>query len=164
MPKHIVDSPLGPLTLVERGGALAAINFGGRIGAAAAPAPSPLLAEAAAQLAAYFAGARRDFDLPLAMEGSAHHRAVWAAMARIPYGRTASYGDLARETGSAPRAVGAACGANPIPIVVPCHRVLAAGGGIGGYSGRGGAGTKRALLKLEGAVPERAAQGDLFAA
>lgn len=161
MLRHTIPSPLGPLTLVERDGALVAIDFAA--GGAREP-PAPLLARAARQLGEYFAGTRRDFDLPLSLGGTEHHRAVWAAMCRIPYGETASYGDLARMVGSAPRAVGAACGANPIPIVVPCHRVVETGGGLGGYSGRGGGRTKTFLLRLEGALPATPAQGELFAA
>ena len=92
-----------------------------------------------------------DFDLPLAPAGTAFEGRVWAAMQAIPYGETRCYGDLAEATGSAPRAVGRACGKNPIPIVVPCHRVLAKTG-LGGYSGDGGLVTKQRLLALEGAL------------
>ena len=118
------------------------------------PASTPLQIEAARQLDAYFAGTLRDFDLPLAPEGTDHQKKVWAEMCWIPYGGLATYGDLAKAVGSAARAVGTACGKNPIPIIVPCHRVVATGGGIGGYSGRGGLDTKRVLLNLEGLSPE----------
>lgn len=119
---------------------------------------------AAAQLAAYFAGRLTVFDLPLAPAGSDFQQRVRAAMTAIPYGETATYGTLAarieestlaarigesgRRPGGAARAVGAACGANPIPVVIPCHRVVAANG-RGGYSGHGGLATKDALLALE---------------
>ena len=90
----------------------------------------------------------RDFELPLAPRGTVFEGRVWAAMQAIPYGETRSYGDLAGATGSAPRAVGRACGKNPIPIVIPCHRVLAKAG-LGGYSGDGGLATKQRLLAVE---------------
>ena len=112
-----------------------------------------LLAEAAAQLDAYFAGKLTRFDLPLAPSGSPFETRVWTAMQAIPYGETRVYGDLAELVGSAPRAVGRACGSNPIPIVIPCHRVLAKTG-LGGYSGAGGLATKRHLLALEGVAVE----------
>lgn len=141
------DSPVGRLVLTESDGAIVAIGWGdGPAGEA-----TPLLAEAARQLAAYFRGHRRRFDLPLRPRGSAHEQQVWAAMRQIPYGETRSYSDLARDVGSGPRAVGNACGRNPIPIIIPCHRVLAKHG-IGGYSGGQGLPTKRRLLALEAAA------------
>jgi methylated-DNA-[protein]-cysteine S-methyltransferase len=142
-----IESPVGALTITEEKGAITAIGWGGeRRGD-----KTPLLAEAARQLAAYFAGRLHRFDLPLAPNGSPFERRVWAAMQEIPYGQTRSYGELARAVQSAPRAVGGACGRNPIPIVIPCHRVLARAG-LGGYSGAGGLETKSALLALEGAA------------
>jgi methylated-DNA-[protein]-cysteine S-methyltransferase len=111
---------------------------------------APLLVEARRQLEAYFDRRLSCFDLPLNPLGSPFEQRVWAAMRRIPYGQTRRYGELAMEVGSAPRAVGRACARNPIPIVIPCHRVLARGG-IGGYSGGVGLATKRSLLTLEGA-------------
>jgi methylated-DNA-[protein]-cysteine S-methyltransferase len=119
------------------------------------PAPSGphggggVLARAAAQLAEYFAGQRRDFDLPLAPRGTEFQRAVWHALAQIPFGVTCSYGDLARSLGrpSASRAVGAANGKNPISIVLPCHRVIGASGELTGYGG--GLPMKRWLLDHE---------------
>ena len=147
MPSLSIPSPIGPLTIDEHDDAIVAIRW------ADAPAGngSPLLAEAARQLGAYFAGKLRDFDLPLAAHGSPFESRVWAAMQQIPYGETRCYGDLAAAVGSAPRAVGRACGTNPIPIVIPCHRVLAKAG-FGGYSGEGGLATKRRLLAIEGAT------------
>jgi len=112
----------------------------------------PLLARAQAQLTAYFAGRRRAFDLPLAPEGQPLERAVWDAMLEIPYGQTRTYGEIARALGSAPQPVGQACGANPIPILIPCHRVVGADGATGGFSGGAGVETKLALLRLEGAL------------
>ena len=142
-----VPSPFGPLTVIEDDGTLVALDW--HAGADNRP-PTPLLTAAAEQLAAYFAGDRKDFDLPVAPCGSAHDRAVWRAMCAIPWGQTRTYGEVARDIGSSPRAVGGACGANPLPIIVPCHRILAAGGQLGGYSGAGGGATKRKLLALEG--------------
>jgi len=147
MPSLSIPSPVGQLTLEEADAAIVAIRW------ADTPAGngSPLLAEAARQLAAYFDGKLTGFDLMLMPGGSPFERRVWAAMQAIPYGETRSYGELAAAIGSAPRAVGRACGRNPIPIVIPCHRVLAKGG-LGGYSGAGGLATKQRLLALEGAL------------
>lgn len=143
-----VESPVGRLTITEAEGAIVQIRWGeGGNGE-----KTPLLAEAERQLAAYFAGRLSRFDLPLRPAGSAFDKRVWAAMSDIPYGQTRRYGELAMEVGSAPRAVGGACGRNPIPIVVPCHRVLASGA-LGGYSGGAGLETKRSLLQLERAEP-----------
>src|SRR5690606_15387258 len=90
--------------------------------------------------------------LPLAPAGTAFQRSVWSHMVRIPHGRTETYAGLARALGSGPRAVGMACAANPIPILIPCHRVVAAGGALHGYSGGEGLATKQHLLELEGAL------------
>ena len=147
MPHLSINSPLGPLTVFEEAGALVALDFGRAPDGGA----SPLLDEAAVQLEAFFDGKRRAFRLPLAPAGSAFQRAVWAAIEGIPYGETRTYGEIARQLASAARAVGAACAANPIPIVIPCHRVLGAAGRLTGYSGGEGPETKRALLVLEGA-------------
>jgi len=108
-----------------------------------------LLAEARAQLTQYFAGQRQRFDLPLEPQGTAFQQRVWAALQAIPYGHTTHYGALAAQLGKpgAARAVGGANGANPLPIIIPCHRVLAAGGALGGYSA--GLDIKRKLLALE---------------
>ena len=107
-------------------------------------------AAAREQLIAYFAGRRRDFDLPLAPAGTAFQQRVWAALRRIPFGETRSYGEIARELGSSPRAVGRANGTNPICVIVPCHRVIGADGSLTGF----GYGTelKRRLLEHEGAL------------
>jgi methylated-DNA-[protein]-cysteine S-methyltransferase len=120
---------------------------------AALQRPSPLLAAAARQLDEYFAGRLRSFELPLAPKGSSFQKRVWDEMCRIPYGATARYGDLARALGTAAQPIGQACGANPIPIVIPCHRVVAAGG-LGGFSGGAGLTSKRFLLRHEGALGE----------
>ncbi len=116
-----------------------------------------VLAQARAWLDDYFAGRFRAVDFPLRAEGTHFQGRVWDAIAAVPCGETATYGDIARVTKSGPRAVGGACGANPICVVVPCHRVLAAGGRIGGYSGGRGLDTKILLLRHEGvAIPSPA--------
>ncbi|GAB4362958.1 MAG: methylated-DNA--[protein]-cysteine S-methyltransferase [Kiloniellaceae bacterium] len=143
-----VDTPTGPVTVSAADGTIVGVTWGS--GGADA---SPLLHHAAQQLREYFDGRRREFDLPLAPHGSTFQRAVWREMLAIPFGETRSYGDLARATGGIARAVGTACGANPIPIFIPCHRVLAADRQLGGFSGGKGAETKTALLVLEGAWP-----------
>lgn len=145
MPGLTVETPLGAVTLREGGGAVTALDWGGQ-----ARDCTPLLERAAAQLAAYFADPRARFDLPLHPAGSAFQRAVWAAMCAIPVGETRSYGQIAKDLGVSPQAVGQACGGNPIPILIPCHRVLGASG-LGGYSGADGIETKIALLRHEGA-------------
>lgn len=147
MPHLSISSPLGPLTAFEEEGTVVALEFG----RAPAGDETPLLAEARRQLDAYFDGRLRRFSLPLAAAGTAFQRTVWAALADIPYGETRTYGDIAAGLGSAARAVGGACARNPIPIVIPCHRVLGAGGRLTGYSGADGTATKRVLLALEGA-------------
>ena len=141
-----IPSPIGHLTIDETDDAIVGIRW-----ADGGPSNgSPLLAEAARQLEAYFDGRLNCFDLPLATGGSSFEKRVWAAMQAIPFGETRTYGDLAHATDSGPRAVGRACGRNHIPIIIPCHRVLARGG-LGGYSGGAGLATKQRLLALEGA-------------
>jgi methylated-DNA-[protein]-cysteine S-methyltransferase len=147
MPDITVPSPLGPLTLAETGGCITRLDWR----ASTRNDETKLLREARRQLLAYFAGKLRVFDLPLALAGSPFQLRVWQAMLRIPYGQTRSYGELAHETDSGPRPVGYACGTNPVAIIVPCHRVLAAGKRIGGYSGGAGIETKRLLLGIESA-------------
>jgi len=149
------DSPVDTLLLVADDKALAGIHFsGGRrapvIDAGWKEQPGrPLLRKAIRQLDEYFAGRRKTFDLPLAPEGTPFQLAVWRALRDIPYGETQSYGDIARRIGKpkAVRAVGAANGANPISIVVPCHRVIGADGSLTGYGG--GLPRKQKLLALE---------------
>ena len=119
------------------------------------------LKQSSAQLRAYFAGELREFELPLAPEGTPFQQRVWRALCDIPFGETISYGELARRIGqpTASRAVGLANGRNPISIVVPCHRVIGADGSLTGYAG--GLARKDALLRLEGAVPDGGLQGSL---
>lgn len=143
-----MDSPLGGLRLHSSAGLLTAIDFGAQIhGRRASDA---VLDAAELQLAQYFAGDRTEFDLPLANDGTQFQQKVWGELRRIPYGETASYGDIARRLGYEPvvsRAVGAANGANPIPIIVPCHRVIGSNGSLTGYAG--GLERKKVLLDLE---------------
>lgn len=139
-------SPIGDLTLTEEDGAIVSLDWGW----SCAQGTSVLLKKAQAQVMDYLDGLRRDFDLPLAPMGTDFQKKVWKAMQAIPYGKTRSYGEIAAKLKSGARAVGTACGRNPIPIIIPCHRVLGSNGGLGGYSGEGGTETKRKLLELEG--------------
>lgn len=140
-----LDTPLGPVSLTERVGALLALNWRPD----SAPA-SPLQAQALAQLAAYFAGTLIRFDLPIAFASGLTGQ-VQRQMLAIPWGETRTYGDLARSLGAPAQAVGQACGANPLPIIVPCHRVLGAKT-LGGFSAPGGIEAKVWLLRHEGAA------------
>lgn len=140
------DSPLGRLVVTETGGVITALAWGGM----AKGNGSVLLADACRQLGEYFSGTRQSFDLPLEfMEGLSG--AVQRAMTAIPFGETRRYGELARQLGFPAQAIGQACGTNRIPILIPCHRILAATG-LGGFSAPGGIETKVALLKHEGAA------------
>ncbi|HKY94472.1 MAG TPA: methylated-DNA--[protein]-cysteine S-methyltransferase [Kiloniellales bacterium] len=143
----VVETALGPLSVTERDGAIVRLRFGREGGTD----DTPLLREAARQLQDYAAGRRRDFDLPLAPEGGPFETRVWRALSAIPFGATRTYGALARELKGEARAVGQACGANPIPVIIPCHRVLSAAGS-GGFSAPGGVDTKYRLLVHEGAA------------
>lgn len=152
-----IDSPVGRLLLTGDGTALTGVYFldaGDRGPADAGLNPSPAaFGEVTAQLAAFFGGELKEFDLPLAPSGTAFQLAVWAELTRIPYGATTSYGDIAKALGKSPvasRAVGAANGRNPIPIIIPCHRVIGADGGLTGYGG--GLDRKLTLLKVEGSA------------
>ena len=147
----MVETPIGPLGLVASDSALQAVLFDG--GAVGREGGSPVLEEAVRQLEAYFAGALVAFDLPLELHGTEFQRNCWLALDSIPYGRTVSYGEQARRLGlgsDKARAVGAANGANPLPIVLPCHRVIGADGSLTGFGG--GLHVKRFLLELEGAL------------
>ncbi|MBW6399225.1 methylated-DNA--[protein]-cysteine S-methyltransferase [Roseomonas sp. HJA6] len=150
MPQLSLHTPLGDLTVSEEDGAIVALDWGrGRDQEA-----TPLLKRARDQLQDYFDGTRTSFDLPLAPHGTAFQRKVWNALCTIPAGETRTYRDIAEAVGCrAARAIGQANGANPIPILIPCHRVVATDGSLGGYSGGEGAVTKRYLLDLERAAP-----------
>jgi methylated-DNA-[protein]-cysteine S-methyltransferase len=156
-----IDTPIGPVTLVAADGALVEVQLpNGHTPAppdadtptGAAAADRAVLAQAATELGEYFVGARRDFDVALAPHGTAFQLAAWQALRTIPYGETVSYGEQARRLGDArkARAVGAANGRNPLPIVVPCHRVVGANGHLTGFGG--GIECKAWLLDHERAV------------
>lgn len=149
MPTLSIHSPLGPLTVAEEDGAITALDWGW----SPESEETELLARARDQLNEYFDGTRKVFDLPLAPRGTPFQQAVWDRMRDIPFGQAESYGDIARGIGSGPRAVGSACAGNPIPILIPCHRVVGTGGALGGYSGGDGIGSKQYLLQLEGCFP-----------
>ena len=140
---YAYPSPLGVITLGIRAGALALLDLPGEA------RPSVGAEELRTE---YFAGRRQHFDLPLAPVGTAFQRAVWAELARVPYGQTLSYLQLAQRLGkpAAVRAVAQALGRNPIAIILPCHRIISSGGGLGGFSA--GLETKRRLLQLEGVL------------
>ena len=151
----VTDSPVGDLRIVERDGAITAIEFSpfrdhdGRP-RGARDDDHRVLVEAVRQLRAYFARDLKEFDLPLDPSGSDFQKSVWAQLLAIGYGDTASYGEIARRLGksnAASRAVGLANGSNPIPIVIPCHRVIGANGTLTGYAG--GVARKQTLLELE---------------
>lgn len=148
MPVAGIETWLGRLSIEETDGAITRIHWN----EAGSQDKTPLLEEACDQLKAYLEGDLLSFDLPLRPKGGALQQAVFQAMLDIPYGETRTYGDLAKDLNTYGQPIGQACGANPIPIVIPCHRILSANG-LGGYSGAGGLDTKIALLKLEGGYP-----------
>ena len=144
---HIsIKSPVGDLTLFEEDGAIVALEWGRVPGGR----ETPLLKKAAKQIGDYFAGKRAAFDVALNPAGTAFQKKVWRELQKIPRGKTRSYGEIAKKLKTAPRAVGGACGANPIPVLIPCHRVLGQGGALGGFSGGNGTDTKARMLALEG--------------
>jgi|BEDMetMinimDraft_2_1075160.scaffolds.fasta_scaffold05929_2 methylated-DNA-[protein]-cysteine S-methyltransferase len=149
-----LETPVGPLVIGAEGEAVVALEWGGCAEEAEETAEkreaerSPVLAAARAALEAYFAGRSGRFALPLAPRGTAFQLRVWQALRTIPPGEVLTYGALARRLGTSPRAVGQANAANPLPIFIPCHRVVAESG-LGGYSGGGGLATKSWLLEHE---------------
>jgi len=148
----LIDSPIGPLTLSGTETALTKLTFGDVRQAGTCSAP--VLEQAARELSEYFSGTRREFTVPLAPEGSDFQQKVWAALRSVPYGTTASYKDIAVQTGKpgAAVAVGQANSKNPIPIIIPCHRIIGTNGKLTGYTG--GLHIKKALLRLEGIAAE----------
>ena len=143
-----MNTPVGVLTIAEEGGFITNIAFGER-NFDGIMGENAVISQAKAQLEEYFAGARREFDLPLDMRGTDFQKRVWSALLTVPYGRTATYKDVAIKAGSpkGARAVGMANNKNPIVIVVPCHRIVGADGSLVGFAG--GIDTKRFLLELE---------------
>lgn len=141
-----LDTRFGPLRVTEQDGMIVKLRWAH----ASRQDSTPVLSRALEQLAAYDAGELEVFDLPLHVDGTEFQRDVCAQMSAIPFGYTATYGDIARALGAMPQAVGQACGANPIPVIIPCHRVMGAKG-LTGFSGAGGVETKVALLRHEGA-------------
>ena len=158
---HIVSSPIGRLRLIGDGHALTGLwmmdadRHSARVEQGLTPSPATFT-DVAAQLEAYFAGEAKEFTVLLAPSGTAFQLAVWTELTKIPYGSTVSYGDIARALGKrlvASRAVGLANGANPISVIVPCHRVIGSDGSLTGYGG--GLERKELLLRLEGASPAK---------
>ena len=141
-----LSTPTGPFTISVWDGAIVGARWGD-----GGMDHSSLLDEAASQVAAYFAGSRRVFDLPLRIDASPAQQAACTAMAAIPMGETRTYGELAKALKASAQAMGQLCGGNPIPVIVPCHRVLGASG-LGGFSAPGGVETKVWLLRHEGAA------------
>jgi methylated-DNA-[protein]-cysteine S-methyltransferase len=144
VPQLSLHTPVGDITVFEEDGAIVSLDWGW----VPQQIPSPGLECARDQIHAYFDGELTAFDLKLAPAGTAYRRSVWQALCDIPYGETRSYLDIARQAGGSPRSVGQANGRNPIPLIIPCHRVVATTH-IGGYSGGDGLPTKRWLLALE---------------
>jgi methylated-DNA-[protein]-cysteine S-methyltransferase len=144
VPQLSLHTPLGDLTVSEEDGRIVSLDWGW----VQEQTATPLLARARDQLHAYFDGELATFDLPLAPPGTPYRQRVWQALRRIPYGQTRTYAEIARDAGGSARAVGGANACNPIPIIIPCHRVVGATG-LGGYSGGDGLATKRQLLALE---------------
>ncbi|MEM6463399.1 MAG: methylated-DNA--[protein]-cysteine S-methyltransferase [Pseudomonadota bacterium] len=152
--RHVaqVDTPIGPIVIVEHGERIERVLWGSEVSAFTPTQTTSLLKDASRQLKDYFAGRLKRFDLPLGLSPDPFRRKVQQAMLAIPYGETCTYGDIASALDTYGQPVGQACGANGIPIIVPCHRVLSANG-VGGFSGAGGVETKILLLKHEGGFP-----------
>ena len=157
---HLLETPIGVLHIVATPKGVAQIDFvnakRGRDRTAksastqAAKQARSHIAQAIRQIREYFSGRRKDFDLPLDLQGTPNQQMVWQGLLEIPFGKTLTYGGLAERIGSprAARAVGTACGSNPVPVIVPCHRVIGSTGGLHGYGG--GLWRKKLLLELEG--------------
>ena len=157
-----IDSPIGRLELLSNGEALVRLDIEGDKGAPHGilqhhghpGSPDKVTEQATRELNEYFAGKRTEFEVPIALVGTEFQQAIWLALLGVPYGETATYGDLAARSGNlkAARAVGGAVGHNPVAIIVPCHRILAGDGKLTGYSNGNGVETKKQLLKLEGVL------------
>jgi len=150
-------SPLGALTVYADDQAVVGVGWH----PATCGLLTPLVRTAIEELEAYFDGDLRTFTTPIRLDGTAYQNRAWRAIAAIPYGAAVSYADLARDLDSGPRAIASACARNRIPVFVPCHRVIASGGGLGGYSGGEGRKTKAALLELENTHQHHPERGDI---
>ena len=145
MPNAInINTPIGMLRITGSN-AITGVEWGAKVDSP----PNSLLTEARRQIEAYFQGKLREFDLPLSPRGTPFQCEIWERLRSIPYGNTMTYGSLSKRQRTSARAVGGACGANPIPLIIPCHRIVGQKGQLTGYSGRGGIQTKRQLLLLE---------------
>ncbi len=149
--QRLMDTPLGRIAVVSEEGAITALNWVDAQETLQDQGDAPELIAAQEQLNAYFNGDLRAFDLPVRVAGSDFQKAVCAEISAIPFGETRQYGEIAKNLGMPAQAVGQACGGNPVPIIIPCHRVLSARG-LGGFSARGGIETKVSLLRHEGAA------------
>jgi len=145
----ILATPIGRLRLEVTASHVVRVGWTDAPDRTPAPAAPPLLAEACREVQAYARGKRLAFDLPVAPAGTPFQQRVWALMQAIPYGETMTYGEMAAALGSGARAVGGACGKNPIPVIIPCHRVMGSQGRLTGFSGGEGVATKERLLALE---------------
>lgn len=148
MPTIVQNTPFGAISITEQDGAITRVTWG----RPAEGEATPLLQEAARQMAAYAEGRLQEFDLPLRVEAAPFQQAVCEQIAAIPFGETRTYGQIAKSLGVSAQAVGSACGGNPIPVFIPCHRVMGANGKLTGFSGGTGVETKVALLRHEGAA------------
>jgi methylated-DNA-[protein]-cysteine S-methyltransferase len=146
MPQISYNSPVGPLSIFQEDDFIVALDWGWP----ATEEPTALLETARDQLVSYFNRTLKRFDLPLNPRGTMFQCNVWQALKVIEWGQVKTYQDIAQALKTGPRAIGMACGRNPLPIIIPCHRVIASNGGMGGYSGWDGIDTKRQLLKIEG--------------
>jgi len=149
MPTLIIDSPVGALFLCSDGYAITQLSWLDDKASQPTDDPDPACLLAATELQAYFAGSLQNFTIPVSLGGSKLQRGVWNAMVKIPFGAVLTYGDVAHALGTGPQAVGIACGQNPVPIIVPCHRIVGDGRKLTGFSGGNGVETKAFLLDLE---------------
>lgn len=149
MGNRTIDTPVGALTLRGDGEAITRVLWLDHGKPAPMDEPDPLCDWAVRELISYFSGQLTTFTVPVTLKGSNLQLGVWEEMRRIPFGDVLTYGDVARAVGSEPQAVGTACGQNPIPVIVPCHRIVGAGGKLTGFSGGNGIETKAFLLDHE---------------
>lgn len=147
MPSISINTFIGRIVITETGGKISSLSWAKT---SVTSMGSDLLKCAKKQLEQYLKGERKIFDLPFNPKGNLNMRQIWSAISQIEWGKTMTYGEVGKNTKHSPRLIGRACSINPIPIFIPCHRILAAGHRIGGYSGDGGIETKRKLLQLEG--------------